>query len=215
MIRLLCVIIGYAFGLMQTGVFVGKLFHTDIRKEGSGNSGATNALRTMGLKAGLMTFLGDLLKAVVAVLLVKGSLMLAVPEVQPALMVLGMYTGLGVIIGHDFPFYLNFKGGKGVAAMAGMIVATDLRMAPIPIIIFITLVALTKYVSLGSIAAAVTLAVQMVVFAGLGILKVGKPYVPEACGIMIFITLLTLFQHRTNIRRLLTGTENKISFHKK
>ncbi|MBD9156739.1 MAG: glycerol-3-phosphate acyltransferase, partial [Lachnospiraceae bacterium] len=93
MIRLACVAIGYVFGLFQTGYIYGELKGTDIRQHGSGNAGATNALRTLGWKAGLITLLGDCFKCVFAVLL-------------------GMYAALGVILGHNFPFYLKFKGGK-------------------------------------------------------------------------------------------------------
>ena len=111
--RIICLVIGYACGLLQSGYLVGKMHHIDIRKAGSGNSGSTNALRVMGLKAGLMTFAGDVLKCFAAVLIVR-----AIYHGSNILPLLMMYAGAGVTLGHNFPFYMNFKGGKGIAVMA-------------------------------------------------------------------------------------------------
>lgn len=144
--RIICLIIGYVFGLFQTGYFVGKLNHVDIRKEGSGNSGSTNALRVLGMKAGLMTFAGDVLKCVLAILLIR--LIFADSEYLP---LLSMYTGAGVTLGHNYPFYLHFKGGKGIAVLAGLVLSTRLWMVPIPLAAFIFVVAVTRYVSAGSL----------------------------------------------------------------
>ena len=140
--RIICLVIGYAFGLLQTGYLVGKMNHIDIRKEGSGNAGSTNALRVMGWKAGVMTFAGDVLKCVAAIvavrLIFKGS------ECLP---LLSMYAGMGATLGHNFPFYLKFKGGKGIAVMAGLIVSTGWIMVPIPLAVFLITVVLTRYIS--------------------------------------------------------------------
>ena len=106
--RLICVVIGYLFGLFQTGYFYGKLKHIDIRQHGSGNAGTTNALRTLGWTAGAITFLGDCLKCVAAVAVVYwlyGS-------THDNISLLAMYAGMGAVLGHNFPFYLKFKGGK-------------------------------------------------------------------------------------------------------
>ena len=111
--RIICLVIGYACGLLQSGYLVGKMHHIDIRKAGSGNSGSTNALRVMGLKAGLMTFAGDVLKCFAALLIVR-----AIYHGSNILPLLMMYAGAGVTLGHNFPFYMNFKGGKGIAVMA-------------------------------------------------------------------------------------------------
>ena len=105
--RLLCVVIGYLLGLIQTGYIYGKINKIDIRKHGSGNAGTTNALRTLGWKAGVITFIGDCLKCVLAVTLVR-LLFSQNSHVE----LYAMYTGLGAVLGHNFPFYLNFKGGK-------------------------------------------------------------------------------------------------------
>ena len=119
--RLICVLIGYAFGLIQTGYIYGKAYHVDIRKKGSGNAGTTNALRTMGWRAGAVTFLGDCFKCVFAVAAVSMIYGKIHADIFP---LLTMYTGMGVILGHNFPFYLQFKGGKGIAATAGLLIST-------------------------------------------------------------------------------------------
>ena len=114
--RLICLAVGYVCGLFQTGYLVGKMNHIDIRKEGSGNSGTTNALRVLGWKAGIFTFLGDVLKCVAAYFIVR--FMYRGSDCLPLLV---MYAGAGVTLGHNFPFYMNFKGGKGIAVMAGLV----------------------------------------------------------------------------------------------
>ena len=115
--RLICLGIGYVFGLFQTGYIYGRMHGMDIRKHGSGNAGSTNALRTMGVKAGAITLLGDCFKCVIAVLVVRGIFASRCPEILP---LLSMYAGFGAVLGHNYPFYLGFKGGKGIAATAGM-----------------------------------------------------------------------------------------------
>lgn len=109
--RIVCVLIGYVFGLIQTGYLYGKTQHVDIRKQGSGNAGTTNALRTLGWKAGAVTFLGDCFKCVAAVVLVYFLFGRTDPEMFP---VYAMYAGMGAVMGHNYPFYMNFKGGKGI-----------------------------------------------------------------------------------------------------
>ena len=118
--RLIALGIGYAFGLCQTGYLYGKTKGIDIRKEGSGNAGTTNSLRVLGPKAGLITFLGDLFKAIFAVLLVK---LLFIDQYPSLLKVLELYAGFGAVLGHNFPFYLGFKGGKGIACTGGTVLA--------------------------------------------------------------------------------------------
>ena len=121
--RIICLAAGYLCGLFQTGYIYGKLHGIDIRSYGSGNSGSTNALRVMGKKAGLTVFVGDFLKTVIPCFITR-----LLFKDQPELMYVYMlYTGLGVILGHNFPFYLGFKGGKGIAATAGIIFSIDWR----------------------------------------------------------------------------------------
>ena len=177
--RIICLVIGYACGLLQSGYLVGKMHHIDIRKAGSGNSGSTNALRVMGLKAGLMTF-------------------------------------AGVTLGHNFPFYMNFKGGKGIAVMAALVVSNCFWHLPYSsIVFFVTLafflvpVLVTRYVSLGSLLAYAVFFIQMVIFGQLGWFDMAKGAVYELYVITFLLTALAWYRHRANIKRLLNGTENK------
>ena len=157
--RLICIVIGYIFGLIQSGYLYGKANHMDIRQYGSGNAGSTNVLRVMGKKAGAIVFLGDFFKAVFAMavcrLLFKGN-----ADVD----LLALYAGLGVTLGHNFPFYLKFKGGKGIACMAGIMTAMDLRITLTCFVIFSVTVFLTRYVSLGSILVSLTFFAELVIF---------------------------------------------------
>ena len=119
--RLVCVAIGYLFGLFQTAYIYGKLHGIDIRNYGSGNAGTTNTLRVLGTKAGLIVLAGDILKCILAIAAVR--LLFAGGVHEDMYYLLAMYAALGAILGHDYPFYLGFKGGKGIAATAGLILA--------------------------------------------------------------------------------------------
>lgn len=204
--RLVCIVIGYAFGLFQTGYIYGKIRHIDIREHGSGNAGATNTLRTLGWKAALITFLGDCLKCVVAIVLVK--ILFQKGSIPTSL--LGMYAGLGSVLGHNYPFYLNFKGGKGIASTGGIILATNPIMVVISLAIFGTIVGVTKYVSLGSIVLMVSFVIQVIVYGQMGGFKIKGAPLYELYGIAIILMILAILRHRQNIMRLLKGTENKI-----
>ena len=118
--RIICLLIGYACGLFQTAYIYGRMHGIDIRTVGSGNAGTTNALRVLGRKAGAIVFLGDVLKTVIAVLIVRLIFGAAYAD---SIYLLIFYAAAGVILGHNYPFYLGFKGGKGIAATAGMIIA--------------------------------------------------------------------------------------------
>ena len=133
MIRVVCLLIGYVFGLFQTAFFLGKAKGIDIRQHGSGNSGTTNTLRVLGTKAGLIVFLGDCLKAIIAVCLVRFLFSETYPDLE---YLLCLYTGAGVILGHNYPFYMNFKGGKGIAATAGMVIAFHPYFTIVGVIVF-------------------------------------------------------------------------------
>lgn len=151
--RLICLVIGYAFGLIQTGYLYGKSQHLDIRKYGSGNAGTTNVLRTLGWKAGVITFLGDSFKCIIAVVLVHLIFGKAHADI---IQVLAMYTGMGAVLGHNYPFYMNFKGGKGIAVTAGLIASTtNIWIVLICAAVFLGLTAGTKYVSVGSLTVVV------------------------------------------------------------
>ena len=118
--RLICIAIGYACGLFQTAYILGKIYHIDIRKQGSGNLGSTNVLRTLGKKAGALNLLCDCLKCIAAILIVRAIFGNSYGDILP---LLSLYAAAGCILGHNFPFYLNFKGGKGVAASVGLVIA--------------------------------------------------------------------------------------------
>jgi glycerol-3-phosphate acyltransferase PlsY len=132
--RIIALLIGYGFGLFQTGYLYGKSKGIDIRQQGSGNAGTTNSLRVLGWKAGIITFAGDLLKAVFAVLLVK-------------LIFHGTYAGFGTVLGHNFPCYLQFRGGKGIACTTGVILAVCPPAVICCAVGFLIIVGITRYVS--------------------------------------------------------------------
>ena len=210
--RIIALAIGYVFGLFQTGYLYGKSQGIDIRNEGSGNAGTTNSLRVLGVKAGLITFLGDLLKAIFAVIAVYLIFRNADPGMRK---ILGLYAGFGAVLGHNFPFYLKFKGGKGIACTSGMILAVCPLAAPICLVLFIGSIALTRYVSLGSILVVTFYLIQVIVFGQMGYLGVDAAYLPEYYIVSACFTAMALWRHRANIGRLLSGTENKLSLKKK
>jgi glycerol-3-phosphate acyltransferase PlsY len=210
--RVFSLAVGYVFGLLQTGYLYGKSKGIDIRNEGSGNAGTTNSLRVLGWKAGLITFLGDLFKAMLAVLVAwaifHGSY-------EGGVKVLELYAGFGVVLGHNFPFYLHFKGGKGIAATSGVILAVCPIAAPICLVLFILAVALTRYVSLGSILVVCAYLIQVIVFGQSGYLHLEGALLIEFYIVSACFTVMALWRHRENIRRLLNGTENKFGMKKK
>ena len=215
--RLICLAVGYVCGLLQTGYLVGKLNHVDIRKKGSGNAGSTNALRVLGWKAGLMTFAGDVLKCVAAFLITffmyRGSV---------ALPMLTMYAGAGVTLGHNFPFYMNFKGGKGIAVMAGMVVVNSfwhlpqsLLMIPVTLAFFLVPLAVTKYISVGSLGAYTVFLIEMVIAGQIGWFEMDAARCYELYAVLFILTILAWYRHRENIKRLAAGTENQFGSKKK
>lgn len=209
MIRIVCVLIGYVFGLFQTGYIYGRMKGIDIREHGSGNAGTTNALRTLGKKAGAITLLGDCFKCVLAVAVVRIFLGNGYADGNMGVL-LGMYAALGVILGHNFPFYLNFHGGKGIASTAGILLSLDPLLTLIALVIFVGAVALTRYVSLGSILVAFELLMGVIVYGVLGKWGLAPEHLYEMYGITAFLTCMAVYQHRANIKRLLSGTERKI-----
>ncbi len=211
--RIICVLIGYAFGLLQTGYIYGKIHHIDIRKLGSGNAGTTNALRTLGWKAGLVTFLGDCFKCVAAVVVATLLYRESHTEMLP---LLAMYAGAGAVLGHNYPFYLGFKGGKGIAATAGLIISTvNIWMVLICLLVFIGVVAVTRYVSVGSLLVVTIYLAEVVIYGQMGGFAVAPEYLWEMYAIAAFLMVSAFIKHRQNIKRLLNGTENKLSVGKR
>ena len=210
MLRVFCLVFGYVFGLFQTGYLYGRMNHIDIRNYGSGNSGTTNALRVLGKKAGLIVFIGDFFKMVLACLLVRIFL-----KGDPNTDLYVLYTGLGVVMGHNFPFYLGFKGGKGIASMAGLLVSMDWRVTLVCAAVFFGTVIITRYVSLGSIFVVILFFIQMVLYESMGAYQVAPGSRLEFYALAGVLTGMAIWRHRANIRRLLAGTENKLWGNKK
>ena len=208
---MICLAVGYVCGLLQTGYLVGKMSHVDIRKKGSGNAGTTNALRVLGWKAGIMTFAGDVLKCVAAFLITyfmyRGS------DYFP---LLAMYAGAGVTLGHNFPFYMSFKGGKGIAVMAGLVVLNSfwhlpgsLLMILVTLAFFLVPVVITRYISVGSLSAYTVFLIEMILMGQMGWLDMEAPRCYELYVVLFLLTALAWYRHRANIGRLISGTENK------
>lgn len=204
--RLICIVIGYIFGLIQSGYLYGKANHMDIRQYGSGNAGTTNTLRVLGKKAGYITYLGDALKAIIAILLVKYLVYghLLVPALSFQLLL--AYTGLGVALGHNYPFYLKFKGGKGIAVTSGVMLALDLRIGLIGIIGFLIIFFITRYVSVGSLYMSLAFPVCVLIL---------YPGEWHLFGVSVIFWLMAWMRHRENIKRLMNGNENRFERKKK
>ena len=211
--RIICVVIGYLFGIFQTGYIYGKLNNVDIRDFGSGNAGTTNAMRVLGKKAGIITYVGDMLKALLAGLFIRGLFGVALDCSEVEVFVLVIYTGVGVILGHNYPFYMGFKGGKGIAASSGVVFSLfDLKLSVLAVSTFAVIALISKYVSLASMCMMVGFFVEFVVFTELDMLKpiAGSEYTIETYILVLFMAALAVFKHRSNIVRLLNGTERKI-----
>lgn len=211
--RILVLVIGYFCGIILPGYIYSRLKQQDITQMGSGNAGTTNTLRMYGWKAGLVTLLGDVSKPMIAILITWLLFHESEPE---GVRLLELYAGFGTIIGHNHPFYMkHFKGGKGIACTGGMMIAFCPVEVPIGLSVFILTVALTKYVSLGSMIGLVSFFVQTIVFGELGILNVTTAYKTEIYVLAAVIMLMGIVRHRENIGRLLHGNENKFSLKKK
>lgn len=210
--RIICLLIGYCFGLFQTGFLYGKAKGIDIRQHGSGNSGATNTLRTLGTKAGFIVLFGDAIKCILSMLVSYLLFGRAYPEYTYLFMI---YTAFGCVIGHDYPFYLGFKGGKGIAVTAGLIVS----FGPLYIIVHLAVFALTflttHFVSLGSLLIYATFFIMTVICGQTGYFHPGDVVIPQSIltemYVIVFImTVLAYWRHRANIRRLIKGEESRV-----
>ena len=210
--RLICLAIGYVCGLFQTSYIIGRLHKTDIREHGSGNAGTTNALRTFGKKAGILTLLGDCLKCVAAIVLVRVFLGKTYGDILP---LLSLYAAAGCILGHNFPFYLKFLGGKGIAASVGFILAFDWRIFLICAVIFFALFFTTHYVSLCSLSAYLAAFAAIIGLGQGGAYGMDASHTMEMYVVMGLLTALAFFRHRANIMRLAKGTENRVYLGKK
>lgn len=210
--RIICVIIGYVLGLFQTAFIYGKLHGIDIREHGSGNAGTTNTLRVLGTKAGLIVLAGDIIKCILAIVLCSVLFDKTHPN---EIYLLKLYAAAGAILGHNFPFYLHFKGGKGIAATAGLILAFHPYFIIMGVIVFFGIFFTTHYVSLGSLLVYAGLMIQMVIAGQMGVFDASQQVLNEMYIITALLTILAYYKHRENIKRLLKGEERKTYLTKK
>ena len=200
-------IISYLIGSISFSViFTKKFAGFDVRDKGSKNAGTTNVLRTVGKKAAAITLICDILKGVVAILvaliankLVEGS--------NGELLV--QIAGVFVILGHTFPIFFGFRGGKGIATALGVLLITNYQIGLICLVFALVIMLITRIVSIGSILAAILFPI-LTIFINENYI-VGNNYIIFG----ILIALLVIFNHRANLKRILSGTENKLSFKKK
>lgn len=207
--RMISILIGYACGHFLTGFFYGKTQHVDLRKVGSGNVGTTNTYRNLGPKAGILTLLGDVCKVVLSVLIVW---LIYRDSTGINVKVLEYYAALGTILGHNFPIFMKFHGGKGIACTGGLMVAVCPICVPVCLTIFLVTVLTIKYVSLGSILVCISFFVQILVFGQNGMLGLSGTDLTEVYILAGVVMVLGIARHHANIGRLLNGTESKFSF---
>ena len=207
-----CFILGYIFGNIPNGYLYAKSQGVDIYHQGSGNPGSTNVLRTLGKRAGITVLLMDIAKCMVPIFLM---ILFWKPANEDQKTLILMLTGIGAILGHNFPILPGVKGGKGVACTGALLIA----LAPLYTLgllcFFILIVLTTKYVSLGSVLSVFVFFLSVLLMGKSGILfPFSKAIYLQMCGLSLFLALLCLFQHRENMKRLMNGTENKFGKNK-
>ena len=196
-------IIAYFIGSISFSVIFSRKFAGfDVRDKGSGNAGTTNVLRTVGKKVAALTLLCDILKGVLAI-----GIAIVASKIWTDINseILKYLAGFFAILGHTFPIFFEFRGGKGVATSLGVLITLDWKIGLICLVFGVVLIVLTRMVSVGSIMSAILFPILMVF---MGNVKI------EAILVSILIALLVVFNHRSNIKRLKSGTENKLSFKK-
>ena len=199
-------ILSYLIGSINFSIIISKkVAGFDVREKGSGNAGTTNMLRTVGKKAALITLVCDILKGVISILL---ALLIGKIAKEANNSILVLIAGILVIIGHTFPIFFKFKGGKGVATAVGVLLTTNWQIGLICLIFGLVLIALTRMVSLGSITAAILFPI-LVLFIKTNYIVEGNYFIYS-----LIIAVMVVFNHRENVKRLLSGTENKLSFKK-
>ena len=201
-------LVAYLLGSISFSVIISKkMAGFDVREKGSKNAGSTNVLRTVGKKAAVITLLGDCLKGVVAILfaIIVGKI---AKNTDKALLV--QLAGIAVVLGHTFPIFFGFKGGKGVATSLGVLLMTNWQIGLICLVFALVLMALSKMVSLGSVGAAILFPVLVLFIHTNFTVSEGSSYLIYS----IILAVIVAFNHRSNIKRILNGTENKLSFKK-
>ena len=199
-------VIAYLIGSVNFSVLISKkMAGFDVREKGSGNGGTTNVLRTVGKKAAILTLIADVLKGIVAIFI--AWLVGKFANANPAILV--QIAAICVVVGHTFPIFFEFKGGKGIATSLGILLLLNWEIGLICLIFAVSLMILTKMVSLGSISAAVLFPI-LTIF-------IDEHYLVEGNYVVfgIIMAAFIIFNHRSNIKRILDGTENKLSFSKK
>ena len=211
-VYIIMAIIAYCIGSVNFSVIISKkMAGFDVREKGSGNAGSTNMLRSVGKKAAAITLVCDILKGVVAIVIamILGNI---VPDMNKELLV--QIAGIAVVLGHTFPVFFGFKGGKGVATSLGILLMTNWQIGLICLVFALVLMILTRMVSLGSCAAAILYPVLTLFindnYTVLTEGKNGNVYFVYS----VILAIIVLYNHRSNIKRILNGTENKLSFKK-
>lgn len=205
MFRIYSLLLGFVLGHIQTAYILGKTVKKiDIREHGSGNAGMTNAARVMGGKVAVAVLLVDVIKAFAAYFICSaifsGSGSFFTFGGGELGILPGLYGATGAILGHMFPVYMKFKGGRSVACGIGLILALDIRIATIILVIAMVVIFFTKYVSAASIESIILLPILILIF--------GYPL--EAVLIGVFLAAIVTYKHKDNIKRILNGTENKV-----
>lgn len=203
MYRLGALLIGYLLGGVQSAILVGRFQGIDIRAHGSGNAGTTNTIRVLGKKSGALVLVIDILKAVLAITLSKWIFGAMHPN---EMILIALYSGIGAILGHSYPLFFGFKGGKGIATTAGTLIGIDFRLFLVAACVFLICFAITKIVSMSSLLMTASLPILMsIMYAGTGSIGI------EALVLAFSITGFTFYRHKANIKRLMNGTEAKLT----
>lgn len=205
LVSVILAVVCYLIGSINSSILISRLVTgKDIRESGSGNAGATNMLRTMGKKYAVITLIIDILKGVVAILLSSFAVRFGAGEASAYI------AGVAVVLGHNFPVFFGFRGGKGVATSLGVILLLDWRIGLSVLAVALIIMATTRYVSLGSILAAVLFMVIQIV-----VMCVTDTFDTVRLICVLILGILLIFRHRANILRLIKGEENKLGAKKK
>ncbi len=203
MYRLGALLIGYLLGGVQSAILVGRFKGIDIRAHGSGNAGTTNTIRVLGKKLGALVLIIDILKAVLAIGLSKWIFGATHPN---EMILIALYSGIGAILGHSYPLFFGFKGGKGIATTAGTLIGIDFKLFLVAACVFLICFAITQIVSMSSLLMTASLPILIsIMYAGAG--RIGI----EALILAFAITGFTFYRHKANIKRLMNGTEAKLT----
>ena len=203
---LLFILLAYLTGAFPSAVWVGKTFYKiDVREFGSGNAGATNTFRVLGKKAGIPVLIMDIFKGWLSVNYI--SFLTNIPESAEAVFEIKLAFGIAAVIGHLFPIYTGFRGGKGIATLLGLLIGLHAVAALYSILVFVIILIISKYVSLGSIIASIAFPILVILILGSTNVSLNL--------FAFFVPILSLITHQKNIERLLRGEEPKVKFDKK